>query len=207
MARQQLLPPSASSLSASMRDLGYSLEAAVADLVDNSISAHATRVAIVCDLASEHPSLSILDNGDGMTADELILAMRHGAAHPDRPRRADDLGRFGLGLKTASFSQCRRMTVVARKAGVLSGAEWNLDLIDQKDDWVLLVLNDDEAADQPGVSGLGSKGTVVVWRLLDRLFEDERGDRRDEIVNEKLGMLDRHLALVFHRFLSGEVKG
>ena len=207
MPQQHRLPPSASSLSASMRDLGYSLEAAVADLIDNSISAHATSVDIVCDLASEHPSVSILDNGDGMTPGELVAAMRHGAAHPDRPRRADDLGRFGLGLKTASVSQCRRLTVATRKEGVLSGAEWNLDLIDRTDDWVLLVLSESEAAQQPGADRLTYDGTVVIWRSLDRLFEDERGDRRDEIVNEKLGTLDRHLSLVFHRFLSGEVKG
>jgi len=189
-----------------MRDLGYSLEAAVADLIDNSISAHASKVDILCDLASEQPSVTIVDDGDGMSADELLLAMRHGAAHPDRPRRADDLGRFGLGLKTASFSQCRRLTVVSRKDGETSGAEWNLDLIDEKDDWILLVLNASEAEAQP-LAGLTAKGTAVIWRTLDRLFEDERGERRDEIVNDKLATLDRHLALVFHRYLSGEVKG
>lgn len=207
MARQQPLPPSASSLAASMRDLGYSLEAAVADLIDNSISAHASRVDIVCDLSTDSPSLAIIDDGDGMTADELLLAMRHGTGHPGAARRPDDLGRFGLGLKTASFSQCRRLTVISRKNGSISGAEWNLDLIDQKDDWVLLILDEDEALAQPFADRLAEGGAAVVWRMLDRLFEDERGDRRDEIVNEKLASLDRHLALVFHRFLAGEIKG
>lgn len=207
MSRPHILPPSASSLAASMRDLGYSLETAVADLVDNSISARATQVDIVCDLESEHPSLAVIDNGKGMSEAELLVAMRHGAGHPSDPRHPDDLGRFGLGLKTASFSQCRRLTVVTLKDEHLSASEWDLDLIDRKDEWVLLVLDQDEISKQPFADRLTGHGTAIIWRDLDRLFEDERGDRRHEIVNEKLDTLERHLALVFHRFLAGEIKG
>lgn len=207
MSRLQVLPPSASSLAASMRDLGYSLETAVADLVDNSISAKATRVDIICDLETENPSLAVIDNGRGMSEAELLLAMRHGAGHPSEARDPDDLGRFGLGLKTASFSQCRRLTVVTSKDAALSASEWDLDLIDKKDEWILLVLDPDEASKQPFADRLSNHGTAVIWRNLDRLFEDERGDRRHEIVNEKLDTLERHLALVFHRFLTGEIKG
>lgn len=207
MSVPHVLPPSASSLAASMRDLGYSLETAVADLVDNSISAKATQVDIVCDLEAENPTLAVIDNGKGMTEAELLVAMRHGAGHPSETRRADDLGRFGLGLKTASFSQCRRLTVVTLKAAQLSAAEWDLDLIDKKDEWLLLVLDNHEASTQPFADRLTGQGTAVIWRELDRLFEEERGDRRHEIVNEKLDALERHLALVFHRFLAGEIKG
>ncbi|MBN9304820.1 MAG: ATP-binding protein [Devosia sp. 67-54] len=207
MSRRHVLPPSASSLAASMRDLGYSLETAVADLVDNSISARATQVDIVCDLEHDSPSLAVIDNGSGMSTDELLIAMRHGAGHPGDARRPDDLGRFGLGLKTASFSQCRRLTVLTLKDGALSGAEWDLDLIDREDEWALLVLEPEEAAGQPVAQKLAGHGTAVIWRNLDRLFEDERGDRRHEIVNEKLDALEKHLALVFHRFLAGEIRG
>lgn len=207
MSRPHVHPPSASSLAASMRDLGYSLEAAVADLVDNSISAKATQVDIVCNLEAENPSLAVIDNGRGMSGDELLLAMRHGAGHPSEIRRPDDLGRFGLGLKTASFSQCRRLTVVTLKDADLSASEWDLDLIEKKDEWILLILDSDEASKQPFADRLSGHGTVVIWRNLDRLFEDERGNRRHEIVNEKLDALERHLALVFHRFLAGEIKG
>ncbi len=207
MSRPHILPPSASSLAASMRDLGYSLETAVADLVDNSISARATQVDIVCDLESEHPSLAVIDNGKGMSEAELLVAMRHGAGHPSDPRHPDDLGRFPPGLKTASFSQCRRLTVVTLKDEHLSASEWDLDLIDRKDEWVLLVLDQDEISKQPFADRLTGHGTAIIWRDLDRLFEDERGDRRHEIVNEKLDTLERHLALVFHRFLAGEIKG
>jgi hypothetical protein len=189
-----------------MRDIGYSLEAAIADLIDNSITVHATKIEIFCDLTGSEPTLAILDNGDGMTQDEVVAAMRHGATNPKQERSPDDLGRFGLGLKTASFSQCRKLTVVSAQNGTLSGAEWDLDLVDQKDDWIVTIPDEVEVSDLPFIECLGDKGTIVIWRTLDRLFEDETGKRRDEIVNEKLDVVEKHLALVFHRFLSGEVK-
>ncbi len=206
MARKQRLPPSASSLSTSMRDIGYTLETAIADLVDNSISAGATTVNIVCDVTRPDPALVIIDNGKGMSNEETIAAMRHGATNPKQPRAPDDLGRFGLGLKTASFSQCRRLTVASTRDGLLSGAEWNLDLVDETDDWIITIYEPDEIAGLPFVDCLGEQGTIIIWRSLDRLFGNEIGKRRDEIVNEKLGVTERHLALVFHRFLSGEIK-
>ena len=98
MAREYTLPPSASSLSESMRDLGYSLTTAVADIIDNSITAGATEVDVYCDLTCDKPTLVIIDNGNGMTEDELLLAMKHGSANPKQAREPNDLGRFGLGL-------------------------------------------------------------------------------------------------------------
>ena len=205
MPREYHLPPSASALSTSMRDLGYSLEAAVADLVDNSVSARASSIEIICDLAGPEPILAILDNGQGMSADELLTAMRHGAAGANKERDPDDLGRFGLGLKTASFSQCRQLTVASVQDGSIVAAEWNLDLVDQKDEWVLTLFDQSEAQSLPFSDRLDSTGTLVIWRSLDRLFEDETGPKRDELVNEKLDLVEKHLALVFHRFLSGDV--
>lgn len=207
MARDHPLPPSAACLSASMRDLGYSLETAVADIVDNSISANATVIDIVCNLTGAVPSLAIIDNGWGMNGEEIIEAMRHGAVNPRQERGPKDLGRFGLGLKTASFSQCRTLTVASAKNGSVSGAVWSLDRIDALDDWILSILDDDDLSAVGFNERLGQHGTVVIWTDLDRLFEDETGARRDEIVNEKLAIVERHLSLVFHRFLSGEIKG
>jgi hypothetical protein len=190
-----------------MRDLGYSLETAIADVIDNSISADASEISIYYLQTSDNPVLSIIDNGYGMNPEEILSAMRHGATSPKEIRSLSDLGRFGLGLKTASFSQCRRLTVVSKKNGVLSGAEWDLDLVDRKDDWIISVLDENEIATQPFVDRLTESGTVVIWRELDRLFEEESGHTRDEIVNEKLDVVIKHLALVFHRYLSGEIKG
>lgn len=207
MAREHRLPPSAASLSASMRDLGYSLESAIADLVDNSISAKATKIEIFCDLAHENPALAIIDDGEGMGEDEVISALRHGSKSPVEDRDPMDLGRFGLGLKTASFSQCKKLTVISRVDETVHGAEWDLNEVDKKDDWIISILEEDDFADIPYMSHLELSGTMVLWRDLDRLFEDEIGDRRHEIVNDKLDVVEKHLALVFHRFLSGEIKG
>lgn len=207
MARAHHLPPSASSLTASLRDLGYSLETAIADLIDNSISADATDIRIFCDMSRSAPVLVIVDNGRGMTEAEVIAAMRHGAADHRKKRGPKDLGRFGLGLKTASFSQCRRLTVVSTVSGHRAGAEWNLAQVEEDDDWFIAVLEPTEIAAQPFFEMLSDTGTLVIWRDLDRLFEDETGQKRDEIVNEKLAVVERHLSLVFHRFLAGEVKG
>jgi hypothetical protein len=207
MAKPHHLPPSAASLTASLRDLGYSLETAIADLIDNSISADATEVKVFCDMSRNAPVLVIADNGRGMTGEEVIGALRHGATDPRKKRGPKDLGRFGLGLKTASFSQCRRLTVVSTVNGNDAGAEWNLDEVEKTDDWFISVLDSDEIASQPYFDMLDGTGTLIIWRDLDRLFEDETGRKRDEIVNEKLTIVERHLSLVFHRFLAGEVKG
>lgn len=207
MARSHHLPPRAASLTASLRDLGYSLETAVADLIDNSISADATEIQIFCDTSRSIPVFVIADNGRGMTESEVIAAMRHGATDPRTKRGPKDLGRFGLGLKTASFSQCQRLTLVSAVKGQLAAAEWNLAKIEEDDDWFISVLEHDEIADQPFFERLDSTGTLVIWQDLDRLLEDETGQKRDEIVNEKLASVEKHLALVYHRYLVGEVKG
>lgn len=207
MAREHRLPPSAASLSASMRDIGYSLPAAIADLIDNSISADAAEIDILYSSERSGPALAIIDNGEGMAPERLLAAMRHGAANPRQSRAPNDLGRFGLGLKTASFSQCRRLTVVSASMGIRSAVEWNLDVVDERDDWVVSIPDPDEIDQLPFIAHLGAAGTVVIWRSLDRLLEEAIDSRRDVIVNQKLAGVERHLSLVFHRFLAGEVKG
>lgn len=199
------LPPRASSLTESMRDIGYSLETAVADIIDNSIAANTSEVSIRFDFESSSPRLCIIDNGRGMTSDELIDAMRHGSKHPRETRSADDLGRFGLGLKTASFSQCRRLTVVSSQNKKLAAATWDLDTVSEKDEWVLGILEPAEIAALPYISELGATGTMVLWEKLDRLCDNATPSK--ELLYEKIELVDRHLALVFHRFLSGDVKG
>ena len=206
MATSHRLPPSAASLSESMRDLGYSLATAIADIIDNSISAAATEINIFCDLTKEKPTLAVIDNGHGMTVEKLLVAMKHGAINPKEERSPRDLGRFGLGLKTASFSQCRHLTVVSLKNSIICAAEWDLEHINRKDDWLLSILDKQEITGLPYIEQLRSTGTIVIWRELDRLFEDQSGLKRDEIVNEKLDLVEKHLSLVFHRFISGEIR-
>src|SRR4051794_40341172 len=110
------LPPSATAMLNSLRAIGYSFETALADIVDNSVAAGAETVKIQFRIAPA-PYLVILDDGGGMSPEKLLAAMRHGGVGPDQTRAADDLGRFGLGLKTASLSQCRRLTVVTLADG------------------------------------------------------------------------------------------
>jgi hypothetical protein len=207
VARTYHLPPSAASLTASLRDLGYSLETAIADLIDNSVTADATEIDVFLDSNGKEPFLVVADNGNGMNEQTLISAMRHGTGNPKAFRSPKDLGRFGLGLKTASFSQCTRLSVVSRQNDSTAGAEWDLDRIEREDDWNLLLLEKHEIREVPMYASLGKQGTLVIWRNLDRLFEDNTGGPRDEIADEKLMLLERHLSLVFHRFLSGDVKG
>ena len=123
--------PKAAMLIESMRDIGYSLETALADVIDNSITAKATRIDILTDL--DDLRIGVLDNGRGMTEAELFAAMRPGSINPRDDRKSTDLGRFGLGLKTASFSQCRRVTVLTRSAGRFSAATWDLDFVAESD--------------------------------------------------------------------------
>ena len=133
-------PPDAPSLLESMRSIGYSLESALADIVDNSVSARAPNVAIEFRHAPE-PYIAILDDGCGMSQRELEDAMRHGSTNPSLERDPIDLGRYGLGLKTASLSQCRRLTVISLKDGKLSGYCWDLDRVLLRQAWTLLKLN------------------------------------------------------------------
>ncbi|MDO9562861.1 MAG: ATP-binding protein [Bradyrhizobium sp.] len=202
--KQHSLPPRASSLAESLRDLGYSLETAVADIIDNSIAAHSKNVEIWCAAEEEDPCVAMVDDGDGMDKAELIEAMRYGSKNPKDARAKDDLGRFGLGLKTASFSQCRKLTVISRKKGILSGAVWDLDVL-ADDDWLIGVLDQKEIGKIRWCDRLPETGTLVLWEHLDRLTERQTSESRSEILSDKLTQLTHHLSLVFHRFLSGEV--
>ena len=164
------LPPCAPVLMESTRALGYSLESAIADLLDNSISADSINIDIEY-RPWDNPYLYILDNGRGMLPDELTSAMRYGSQNPLDIRDKNDLGRFGLGLKTASLSQCRCLTVISKKDGILSGRRWDLDVISQRNDWILLKLDQAQMNEMPGIDGLTTlkHGTLVIWHKLDRL--------------------------------------
>ena len=187
-----------------MRDIGYSLETAIADIIDNSITANASRVEILVDTNAELPVLGILDNGKGMSREELFDAMRLGSTSPRDVRSKTDLGRFGLGLKTASFSQCRELTVISKQKGELSGAVWDLDVVSEDDDWQIGIPDKSYMDKLPYVEQLTRDGTLVLWRKLDRLYDSEKGNT-DAEVHEKLKAVDHHLALVFHRFLNPEL--
>lgn len=189
-----------------MRSLGYTLETAVADLVDNSISHGARNIRIIFDWAGPASTISISDDGSGMNEDELIEAMRPGSHNPRDRRSADDLGRFGLGLKTASFSQATRLTVISHRAeGRQSARVWDLEHVTRVDDWILLEEPTGRATCQAEWSGSKRSGTCVVWESLDRLVGDASPD--DEFAHrgflEAAERVCRHLSMVFGDFLAG----
>ena len=128
--------------------------------------------------------------------------MRPGSRSPLEHRAATDLGRFGLGLKTASFSQCRRLTVVARRCGVTSCAIWDLDDVAARDDWLVEVPSD--LSTIPWTDRLGASGALVVWQKLDRPSDPAGGNNGSELVRQ-LDETVTHLEFVFHRFLSGQL--
>lgn len=193
--------PDPVSLMESMRAVGYTAESAIADLIDNSLSAGASSVDVQYDSANE-PYVAIVDDGSGMSPDELTQAMRHGSRNPQDTRDAADLGRFGLGLKTASLSQCRWLTVVSKKNGVISGRRWDLDVVEDSGRWLVVVPSETALRELPLFRKLEAQanGTLVVWQKLDRLIAGSRSVA-DEMTLKFSGLFE-HLALVFHRFTS-----
>lgn len=194
--------PRASVLIESMRDIGYSLETALADIIDNSITAGASKIEILTGQEAGYFRIGILDNGSGMTEGELRDAMRPGSRNPLETRERRDLGRFGLGLKTASFSQCRRLSIVTRKDGALSAAVFDLDHVAAQDDWIVQIPDDPLVI--PWADRLVAEGTLVVWEKLDRVGAHEDSEKRASEFNRLLDQAIDHLQLVFHRFLEGE---
>lgn len=197
------LPPRADFLMESMRDVGYTIEAALADLIDNSIAAKARRIDISFS-PHDAPFISVVDDGEGMSPDELTQAMCPGSRSPREERDASDLGRFGLGLKTASLSQCRKLTVVSRANGVVSGREWDLDFLNEVKDWKLKVLADTDMGALPVFDQLPEHGTLVLWRVLDRMQAIHETTGLEPGMEAAMDRVQKHLELVFHRFLAGE---
>lgn len=197
------ITPSAARLTESLRDIGYDFPSAVADVVDNSIMAGATRVQILIEFDGAASNVSIADDGCGMTANGLVEALRYGTR---RTYLRGDLGRYGLGLKTASLSQCRSVTVVARSSltsNRIAVRTLDLDLIAEWDEWLVVDPGPDSGIERARGWLAESPGTVVIWRKLDRVLPEKRPEggwarRRLQAMATKTA---EHLGIVFHRFL------
>jgi hypothetical protein len=187
----------------SYRSFGYNLSTAIADIIDNCITAEAANIWIDHFWDGRESWLTITDDGKGMDLPGLIIAMTPGSKNPDSVREENDLGRFGMGLKTASFSQCKRLTVSTKtvEAGVHNRC-WDIDLIDEH--WTLYnYISKPELNER--LQGI-EKGTVVIWEKLDRLVGDTNSD--DESVKRafyhEMRLVKEHISLVFHRFLQSK---
>jgi hypothetical protein len=204
MSRNKQLLPKAATLMGSLRSMGYSFEAAVADVIDNSISAHASKVQVLFPTNPlAHLAVGIMDNGEGMTNDELLEAMRYGSMASEDQRADDDLGRFGMGMKSASLSQCRRLTVISFDGSDCHGYRWDYSYILEKQDWIIQELSRKEIDAVPYADlFLRQKaGTLVVWDDFDVLSKSSGGQVYDTLA-ELRNTVEQSLALIFHRYLS-----
>jgi hypothetical protein len=198
----EVAEPYAPAMIESLRAVGYDLPTAIADLIDNSISAHATQIDINFDWKGPDSVICVADNGTGMDEDRLTLAMRIGSSDPTEPRAKNDLGRFGLGLKTASLSQCREFTVhTIGSTGKLNTRRWDLDYVRDVKKWHLLKAGTPESAGYARL--IKGSGTAVVWEKLDRITAgtDVNSVRDRDIFNERIETVERYISMVFHRFM------
>ena len=203
--KEKILIPYAPILVESTRSIGYSFESALADIIDNSISKNATVIDIKFKTVG-NPYVAVIDDAEGMSEEELEIAMRYGSKSSLDERDENDLGRFGLGLKMASLSQCRKLTVVSKKNNEINAARWDLDHIIEKGDWSLQYYNQNEIDEFVHIDELYLKesGTIVIWEEFDRLANGSINLQK--ILEEKIEIANKHIALVFHRFLGNENK-
>jgi len=179
------------------------MEAAVADILDNSISAGAKNIWIDFEWKGADTLFSIKDDGCGMTNEELINAMRPGSKDPNVERDSKDLGRFGLGLKTASFSQCRKYTVLSKKGNDIAAYwTWDLDYVYYYAKKWQLIAALPEGNWQQQIDNMFS-GTIVIWQNMDYLLKDVQTE--DQPAYDKflqtMERVKQHIATVFHRYI------
>ena len=191
------ISPNASSLARSLRSIGYSFNDAICDILDNSITAKATRISILVLWNDSKPVVSIKDNGIGMSRLELIEAMRPGTRSPAEQRSEGDLGRFGLGLKTASFSQSSRLSVTSWKSGGdCYKAVWDLNEVEKSNKWILRLQNLESLENE------SSTGTLVEWLEMDG-FKDMDIDEAQKQLARMVVDLESHIGRTYHRFIEG----
>jgi hypothetical protein len=202
-----LAEPFASSMSESLRAFGYDLPSAIADLVDNSIFAEARNIWIDFNWDGEDSSICVTDDGRGITEKEMLDAMRPGSRNPLDARDPKDLGRFGLGLKTASFSQCRRLTVRSIRKGDAEPVTrcWDLDFVRQRNKWLLLKNAREQSEPFLGRLRKMGQGTSVLWEKMDRIVTGQDVDNQvhENFFHQRIDGVKNHLAMVFHRFMEG----
>jgi len=197
--------PEASSMIETFRAIGYNVETAIADIIDNSISANAKNVWIDFEWKGEDTWISITDDGVGMNNQELIQAMRPGSKNPLEDRTNKDLGRFGLGLKTASFSQARTLTTISKKLDFHAVFwTWDLDYVNETGSWNMINMMPKNFSLE-SLNNLAS-GTIVIWNKIDRIVKNLHQSDKNAL-DKFLYIMDHtknHLAMVFHRFIESK---
>lgn len=213
--QSEVADPNPEYLIKSIAEQGYSLESSLADLMDNSVSASANKIEVLIKMDQEPFTLFIADNGDGMDEETLKASMQFPSNSPERERNVSDLGRFGLGMKTASFSQTRCFTVLSRKKGTkkFSGRTWDVNYLKKVGKWQLIVNSEEEITILIEQYHSLSKGhlnsfedfeanTIVVWNGLYK-FENylEENNRQSALKKQITEITSDYLSLVFHRYM------
>lgn len=204
METAETIPPHPSDLLESVRDFGYTLPTALSDLIDNSITAGAKRIAIAIEPRSPAPHIAVVDDGCGMDLAKLLSAMTLGSQGPRTARSSADLGRFGLGLKTASLSQGRSITVISKTAADVTPVvrRWDIDHVAATNRWELLRDITPTSANYLELLSKTTSGAAVVIEKLDRPgFLQVDATELDDVLATALASLRLHLGMVFHRFI------
>lgn len=203
--RAEIAKPNPKSTINSYRSFGYNLSTAIADIIDNSISAIANEIRLEYKWSGQDSFISIFDNGIGMNKDELVSAMTPGSKDPEEERHEKDLGRFGMGLKTASFSQCKRLTCISKRENQETIKRcWDIDFINEENEWQLL----DNVSDKSFLEKIEKQesGTLVLWEKLDRIVgnaESSNENVKSAFYSEMISV-KQHLRLVFHKFIESK---
>ncbi len=197
-----MLPPDPARVMEGLRDTGYDFNTAVADIIDNSIAANAKNVNILLQMdPAGEVFVYIADDGCGMNFDELKNAMKYGSA--ERSNKAS-LGKFGLGLKTASTAFCRCLSVISRGSDMTERkVQWDLDYIAATGQWNLkqpeILPDETDYLDETAQNGTGA---LVVWEKIDRLLNDYRTQTAAKNALKKVEQsLEFHIAMVYQRFI------
>lgn len=187
-----------------LRSAGYSITASVADIIDNSLSAHASCVEVEFHWAGEDSWVAIFDNGTGMDADSLKQAMTLGSKNARDEREKHELGRFGMGLKTASWGVCKSLTVISK----IAGGKTNIARLDLDETAQYNENRVHDTATELGNDKLAwledvTSGTIVIWEKLDRLVGDIAASdpHGQSTFMSNCAAVREHLEMVFHRFL------
>lgn len=193
--------PNAHLLLSSLRSVGYTEETAIADIIDNCISAIASEIKIRFDW--EERKILIWDNGYGMAEKTLLDSMKIGSCDPYKQRGIEDLGRFGMGMKTAAFALGKRLTVISKENGKISNARWDLNYIENNNQWKMIILDDKDISIVKAKDLLKTyeNGTVVVIDKLDKLIDENNLSKSEDRFFKIIAKVKKHISLVFHRFI------
>jgi hypothetical protein len=203
--KAEIAKPNPKSTINSYRSFGYNLSTAISDIIDNSISANADEIWLDYKWNGQDTFISICDNGKGMNKDELVLAMTPGSKDPEEERSEKDLGRFGMGLKTASFSQCKRLTCITKRDGYTAIKRcWDIDFINKENEWQLLDYVSDNSF--PEKIEKQKSGTLVLWEKLDRIIGNAEVNNESvkNVFYQEMINVKNHLSLVFHKFIESK---